>query len=195
MSQFKGVVDFLFEVGHLAATPRTGYSLLGTGPQNVSEHSFRVAWIGFVLARLDGKTDPFRVLLMGMLHDLPETRTGDLHSLHKNYVQADHARALRDQLAPLPFAIDLEELWSEYEMGITREALLAKDADQLELLLTLREQEARGQSRASDWLDRTLERLQTDLARQIAQSIVGGDPAHWWEQVTGSSSPPVEEAE
>lgn len=185
MNDFKGTADFLFEVGHLSATPRSGYALLGTGSQNVAEHSFRVAWIGYILARLDGNADASRVQLMGMLHDLPETRTGDLHSLNKHYVQADAPRALRDQLAPLPFGFDLEELWSEYEAGATREAILAKDADQIELLLTLREQESRGQAKASEWLDRTVGRIQTDLARQIARAIVGGDPGHWWEFANG----------
>lgn len=189
MNDFKGIADFLFEVGHLAAIPRSGYSLLGTGPQNVAEHSFRVAWIGYLLARLDGTADSSHVLLMGMLHDLPETRTGDLHSLSKYYVQADASRALRDQLTPLPFGVELEELWSEYEAGMTRESRLAKDADQIELLLTLREQESRGQAKASEWLDRTVARIQTDLGRKIARAIIGGDPGHWWEFANGPAPP------
>ena len=94
-----------------------------------------------------------------------------------------------------PFSLDLEELWSEYALGMTLEAILAKDADQLELLLTLREQEARGQSCASDWLDRTMQRLHTDLARHLAQAIVGGDPNHWWERVTEPNETVEEEAE
>lgn len=195
MNDFKGIANFLFEVGHLSVTPRSGFALLGTGPQNVAEHSFRVAWIGYLLARLDGTVDASRILLMGMLHDLPETRTGDLHSLSKHYVQADAPRALRDQLAPLSFGIELEELWSEYEAGMTRESRLAKDADQIELLLTLREQESRGQTKASEWLDRTVARIQTDLGSKIARAIVGGDPGHWWEFANGPAPPQEDDSD
>ena len=40
------VVDFLNECGMLRKTPRTGYQFLGSGSENVAEHSFRTAVIG-----------------------------------------------------------------------------------------------------------------------------------------------------
>ncbi len=50
MSALKRIAHFLFEVGMLKKTPRTGYQFLGSGQENVAEHSFRTAIIGYILA-------------------------------------------------------------------------------------------------------------------------------------------------
>ena len=39
------IVDFLFEVGILAKTPRSGFHFLGSGEQSVAEHINRVSYI------------------------------------------------------------------------------------------------------------------------------------------------------
>ena len=54
------LADFFNEVGMLRHTPRTGYAFLGTGQENVAEHSYRVSVMGYVLARMCGM-DPARV--------------------------------------------------------------------------------------------------------------------------------------
>lgn len=191
MSSDERIVDFLFEMGHLSATPRSGFALLGTGPQSVAEHSFRMALVGYLLARIEGSASPERVALLCLVHDLPEARTGDLHSVAKRYLEVDRSRLLAEQLGDLPVG-EIADLLAEYEVGQTPAARLAQEADQLELLLTLREQEARGQARASDWIDRTVERLQTAVGRRIAQAIIGGDPSGWYESI-GRSPDPTDE--
>ena len=78
------LADFLFEVGMLRRTPRTGYQFLCTGAENVAEHSFRTAVIGVVLARMAG-ADVGRTALLGLFHDLHEARTGDFNYVAKIY--------------------------------------------------------------------------------------------------------------
>ena len=39
----KNLANFLFEVGMLKRTPRTGFQFLGSGAESVAEHSFRTA--------------------------------------------------------------------------------------------------------------------------------------------------------
>jgi putative hydrolase of HD superfamily len=197
MSEIKRIVDFFFELGQLASTPRRGFALLGTGPQNVAEHSYRTALIGFVLARCQPETNPWRVAWMCLIHDLPETRITDLDPLAKRYVQVDADRALAEQILGLPGESDFAQAWREYSTADSVEAVLAHDADLLELLLTLREQESRGQIRASDWLERTVDRLQSPAAKALAEGIIGGDPSHWWESISlppsaHRSPPPAE---
>jgi putative hydrolase of HD superfamily len=51
---WKRLADFVFELGMLRRTPRTGYQFLGSGAENVAEHSFRTAMIGYILARKAG---------------------------------------------------------------------------------------------------------------------------------------------
>jgi putative hydrolase of HD superfamily len=50
--ELNAVADFLFEVGMLKRTPRTGFQFLGTGKETVAEHSLRCAVIGYVLAKM-----------------------------------------------------------------------------------------------------------------------------------------------
>ena len=72
------LADFLFEAGMLRKTPRTGYQFLGTGQENVAEHSFRTAVIGFVLAEMAG-ANAERTAMLCLFHDLHEARTGDFN--------------------------------------------------------------------------------------------------------------------
>ena len=181
MSETSRVVDFLFEAGMLARTPRTGYALLGSGAQSVAEHSHRVALTGYALAQLDGAADADRVLRLCLFHDLPETRTAELNHVHQRYVTADVHQAVTDMTTGLPFAEEVKQLVQEYEAGETAEARIAQDADRLELILCLKELMAAGNKRAEAWITRALDRLHTDRARQVAHAILLSDPARWAE--------------
>ena len=57
----KRTAEFLFEVGMLKRTPRTGYQFLGSGGESVADHSFRTAVIGYVLASQELEADRNRV--------------------------------------------------------------------------------------------------------------------------------------
>ena len=48
------LADLIYEAGMLRPVVRSGYALLGSGHENVAEHSFRAAIIGYVLGRLCG---------------------------------------------------------------------------------------------------------------------------------------------
>ena len=176
------IADFLFEVGMLKRTPRTGWQFLaGAESESVADHSFRVAVIAFTLARLeDGDLDADRVLRMALMHDLPEARTSDLNYMNQKYVQVDEERASADMINGLPFADELDDLLEEYREEKTRESIVAHDADQLELLLQLVEQRTAGVPSTEDWVPFVLKRLRTDGGRKLAGSILEGDSSRWW---------------
>ena len=92
----KGLVNFLFEVGMLKKTPRTGYQFLGSGRESVAEHSFRTAVIGYFLSLREPEADVRKTTLMCLFHDIPEARTGDHNYVNKQYVEVDEDRALTD---------------------------------------------------------------------------------------------------
>ena len=50
MENLNAIADFLFEVGILSKTPRSGFYFLGSGEQSVAEHINRVTVIGYVLS-------------------------------------------------------------------------------------------------------------------------------------------------
>src|SRR5210317_1653358 len=143
----KNIANFLFEAGMLKRTPRTGFQFLGSGAESVAEHIFRTSLIGYTLAQLDEKADAGRVVLLCLFHDLPEARTGDLNYVNKKYVQPDENKVLEELASRLPFGEEVAALILEFESRETLEARIANDADQLDLLLHVKEQQDTGNLR------------------------------------------------
>jgi len=176
----KNIANFLFEAGMLKRTPRSGFQFLGTGAESVAEHIFRTTCIGYALGRIVTAVDVDRVIKMCLFHDLPEARTGDLNYVNKKYVEANEQKAVEDLAQTLPFGKEIRELILEFIEGKTEEAKLARDADQLEMILALKEYKDLGNKYADEWLDFSLRRLQTDAARKLAASILETDSSLWW---------------
>lgn len=176
----KAVSEFLFEVGMLKRTPRTGWQFLGTGQESVADHSMRCAVIGYVLARMAGVEPVQTVVLMCLFHDLVEARTGDLNYMNKKYVTADEESAVRDMTGDLFFGDEIRGLFAEFTDRDTEAAKLARDADQLELILQLKELGDLGNPYAADWISSAVKRLQTEPGRRLARSILGTEFCDWW---------------
>ena len=174
------IVEFLFEVGMLKRTPRSGWQFLGTGSESVADHAYRTTLITFVLARLDGTVDAHRAVILALVHDLPEARTGDLNYMNQKYVTADEALAAGDLARGLPFGDELSGLLEEYRAESSPEARLVHDADQLELLLSLKEERDAGNLQADEWMPFVLQRLRSDAARELAGQVLSGNSADWW---------------
>ncbi|GAB6063410.1 HD domain-containing protein [Deferrisoma palaeochoriense] len=174
------IADFLFEAGMLKRTPRTGWQFLGSGTESVAEHAYRTTLIAYVLAQLSPGIDVDRVVRMALLHDLTEARTGDLNYMNQKYVRADEDRATEDLTRGLPFGSEVAELLREFRAQSTPEAVLAKDADHLEMLLQLKEHLDVGNRNAEEWIPFSLKRLKTDVARDLAQRILARDSSAWW---------------
>ena len=176
----KAIVNFLFEVGILAKTPRTGFHFLGSGEQSVAEHVHRTTYVGYVLATLEGNVDVAKVMKMCLFHDLAEARTSDLNYVHQKYTESDEHKAIADLAKTLGFGNDILNLLREMKDKKTKEAVIAKDADQIEWLLSLKEETDTGNSRASTWIPSAVKRLKTDSAKQLAEVIVNTSSDDWW---------------
>jgi putative hydrolase of HD superfamily len=173
------IVDFFNEAGMLRFTPRTGYSFLGSGRESVAEHSFRTAIIGWVLARMAGADAP-RTALICLFHDLAEARTGDLNHVNSIYAQSRPREALEDACFGTGLADAVLPLWDELEAGDSREACLARDADQLDFLLNLKRELDLGNASAAAWIERAERRLRTEEGRELARVVRGTDHNAWW---------------
>jgi putative hydrolase of HD superfamily len=176
----KNIANFLFEAGMLKRTPRSGFQFLGTGAESVAEHIFRTTYIGYALGQSATGINVDRLIKMCLFHDLPEARTGDLNYVNKKYVTADEKKAVKDLVETLPFGNEIQGLISEYEEGMTEEARLAKDADQLEMILALKEYKDLGNKYADEWLGFSMKRLQTESAKELARTILETDSSLWW---------------
>lgn len=176
----KRIANFLFETGMLKRTPRTGFQFLGSGAESVAEHIFRTVYIGYTLGHLVKNADTDKIVKMCLFHDLPESRTGDLNYVNKKYVEADEEKAIRDLTGTLPFGDEMRRLIQEFIKGESLEARLACDADQLEMILALKEYKDLGNTYADEWLAFAFRRLKTDISRKLAQTILETDSSLWW---------------
>ena len=173
------LVDFFNEVGMLRHTPRTGYAFLGSGKENVAEHSYRVSVMGYVLARMSG-IDPAKVTFLCLFHDLPEARTGDLNYVNHRYGQCQPRRALEDCVEGTGLENDVLPLWDELEENTSHEAILAHDADQLDLICNLKVELDKGNAFAGQWLESAVKRLRSPAARDLAEVVLRTDHNRWW---------------
>lgn len=183
------LADFLFEVGTLRRVLRSHRQTLLTNDDtdNIATHSFRVTWIGWHLAKLEN-ADPYKVTMMCLLHDLGEARSNDMNWIHKRYVTVHDTDIDSEQLGTLPFP-DLAELATEYHARESLEAKIAKDADEIDQILLLKEYEWQGNKEAARWLGdheakdgtKRLDRLRTKSARALGDAIYQREPSQWWE--------------
>ena len=178
-SRMQRLADFLFEAGMLRKTPRTGYQFLGTGCENVAEHSFRTCIIGYILAK-EAEADIARTTMLCLFHDFAEARTGDFNYVNRMYNKSDPKSALEHAAFGTGLSGELLEIWDELELEKSLEAKLAHDADQIDLILNLKEELDLGNKYAAKWLEGSLKRLVTDAGKKLAGAIVETDHTDWW---------------
>jgi len=176
---WKRLADFLFEVGMLRKTPRTGYQFLGSGGESVAEHSYRTSVIGYLLACLSG-ADWSKVVLMCLFHDVHEARTGDFNYVNRMYNTSAAEQALQDAVRATGFEDQVLAACRELEEVETPEASLAQDADQLDLILSLKEEQDLGNPYAPTWLKYALKRLRTEVGQSLARAVLAADHTDWW---------------
>src|SRR3989344_3004765 len=111
--EMKSIVDFIYEVGILSKTPRSGLWFLGTGNQSVAEHLLRTAYITYSLCHLTPKANRERAILMALLHDLGEARTSDLNYVHQKYGRLAEDTAISDIARTVPFGGEIQKLYLE----------------------------------------------------------------------------------
>lgn len=173
------IADFLFEAGMLRKTPRTGYQFLGSGAENVAEHSFRTALIGYALAELAG-ADAEHTAMLCLIHDFHEARTGDFNYVNSIYNVSRHRSAMRDAAKGTGLSKKLMALWDEQDKEESPEARLAGDADQLDLLMNLVEERNLGNPYAAKWIEAAVQRVHSEQGRELAEHIVESDHTDWW---------------
>jgi len=176
----KDIINFLFEVGMLKKTPRTGYQFLGSGQESVAEHAFRTAIIGYILAEQEPEADSRKTILMCLFHDMHEARTGDHNYVNKRYVSVDEERAVNDLVGKVPFGEEIILIINEFNAGESLEARISRDADQIDLIMELKLQDDLGNRYAEDWLHYALKRIITENAKKMAQEILKTDSTDWW---------------
>ncbi len=144
------IIAFMKDVEALKRVPREGWLARGIEePESVAEHTLGVAFLAVLLAK-DRRLDEDKIIKMALLHDLPESRAGDISIFSPKYAEKDR---IEKEAAGLIMARNPEykSLWEEYVRGESAEAATVKEADKLELLFQALEYEKRGYSADDFW--------------------------------------------
>ncbi|MBU3980818.1 MAG: HD domain-containing protein [Proteobacteria bacterium] len=174
------IADLLFEAKILKKIPRSGFHFLGAGKESVAEHVFITTFIAYVISKIVPDIDALRLITMCLVHDLTEARTGDLNYVQKKYVKAEENKALKDATRDIPFGDSLADLIHEFNEGKSAEAELARDADQLSLVLELKSLMDIGYKVPEKWLPFVLDRLKTKTGKKLSESILKTTEDSWW---------------
>lgn len=165
------IVKLLFEMGVLKLVPRSGWFKVGIKePESVAEHTFRTALLAFIVAR-DETSDldtALRAAFLGLIHDLHESRTLDLHKVAKRYTSVDSEQVIKEQMKALGIENEVKD------MGNLQPYV--KDADKLELLLQAKEYSE--QYPSAMIYTENLE-FETKTAKKLAERIRESDH-RWW---------------
>lgn len=196
-----GLLRLAQQVHRLKRIPRQGWLDRGVSPletESVADHSMGVAllaWMSALEAQAAGaELDPARVLMLALIHDLPEAEIGDwtpytVHDVNAHAVSGEREaflnkrqtrspertaakraaeQAMIDQLISVLGSVagsTLANLWQELVAGETPEARFVKQVDRLETFL---------QSRAYAFDDpyRPMESFKTEASAEITDPVL-----------------------
>lgn len=178
-------IEFLYEMGNLRFIQRSWKRFSNADFQNLAEHHLRVTWIALIIAKHEGATNTDKIMKMAMVHDIPESRTGDVDFLSRQYVTRNEAMGLEDMLEKTAIAEEFTALWHEYEKRECIEAKIVKDADNLDIDFELQEQTFRGQEQTALAMASTRriayeEKFYTETARKMWLAIKYVNPNDFW---------------
>lgn len=176
-------IELLFEIGCLRYVPRSWKRFLNPDVANNSEHILRVTWIAWLISEYENVGNKDKILKMALLHDLTESRTGDVDYISRQYTKRKESEAINDIARNTIFDKELMTLWNEYEKRTTLEAKIVKDADNLDVELELVELESQGHSIGKLWNNQRKKliypRLYTDSAKKLWDKIHESNPHDW----------------
>jgi putative hydrolase of HD superfamily len=165
------MLSVLLELQRLKRLDRTGWVLRGLPPgaESVAAHSYGVALAAMLMAdecaARGVSVDVGRVLRLALLHDLQETRTGDMPRTVADYYGKETRRAAeRAAFDDIMRGVDVRhaaaygELHEDYESRASLEARLVKAADLVDLLAQALAFERAGSRGLGEFWEGALER-------------------------------------
>lgn len=196
-----GILRFAESAGKLKQVRRQGWIDRGVrDPESTADHAWSVALLAWLLAGRKPELDRERVLLLGLVHDLPEALAGDATPFDtqrdgggnipedrfretpvystdaKREKTARETAALERMIADLPasLAADVHAAWQEYEDGQSAESRFVHQIDKLETLLQAESYRAQQRHIVVDsfMLGARRDVVDPDLARLIDAIVV-----------------------
>ncbi len=182
----KDIVNAIFEMFEMTRTPRSGWQRAGlkNGIENVAEHACLAAQIAFVLAVMEGVKNPEKVACEALFHDNGESRLGDQNKLTLKYFDKTEGekKAFGDFVDKLPSKAKelLLDYFNDFEKGKSERAIIARDADLLQLAFQARYYLSIGYKCAQSFIDCAGEGLRTKSAKDIFKYLPETEFFEWY---------------
>ena len=177
------MLNFMYEIGTLRFIKRTWGQFAGESIANVAEHTFRLIWLSLLLAHHQSNVNESKLILMAMLHDLPEIRSMDANYIQTEYVHRNKIHALENTLGWLENKNELMLIYQEFQDLQSIEAQIVHDADRLEPVLELQELKALGVKITQAWQelnhDQLIHHLHLDSSKEFLSQIIRANPHQW----------------
>ncbi len=177
-------IEFLFEMGRLRFGQRNWQRFFNTKVANDSEHTFRVLWIALTIAKREGVADIEKIMKMALVHDIAESRTGDVDYISRSYAKLNEEDAIKDVLEETSVEDEFIESWEEFEKRETIESKIVKDADNLDIDFELMEQmdanEGLIKKKISMRKSNVRQKLFTETAKKMFDEVYSTEDIHDW---------------
>lgn len=142
------ILEFSEVIGKLKRIKRTGWVRIGvTNPESVADHIFRLSNLALVTAH-ELNVNQEKLVRMALVHDLGESITGDIVIDRggktvgsPNEKHFKERQAIESILGGLKDGQELITLWDEFEHQESRESVILKQLDRLEMVMTALEYE------------------------------------------------------
>ncbi|MCA9828148.1 MAG: HD domain-containing protein [Nitrosopumilus sp.] len=175
------LLDFFKTAANLKNIPRQGWidKLSMNDPESVADHSYSMAIIGMVISDLEN-CDSEKILRMILLHDLAESRIGDLtpgqlSEERKAVMENDAFCQITDGL-PDVIKSQYLKIWTEYQEDTSPESRLVHQMDKLEMALQARSYQNDGYDpeRLESFFESAKAGITNPRLKEIFAEIVGG---------------------
>lgn len=174
MSLVEAIVKLHRSIVKLKEMGRSGWAERGIrDPESVAAHSFSVAILASIFAELRGLNVP-EAVIMALIHDLPESVTGDLTPEMKagfsmlEEVELEAVRELAEKL-PEPAASQLLEAWKKYRRCSDPVSRLVRNLDKFEMGLQALEYMRRGFAGAWEIYESALREIDDEEIRRLLE--------------------------
>jgi 5'-deoxynucleotidase YfbR-like HD superfamily hydrolase len=132
------LLPLFHKVGDLKKIKRTGWVRHGIPEsESVADHTFRTTLMAMTMGDIL-EVDSFKLIKMALIHDLAEAIAGDItphDGISREEKQRIEEMGLKQLLKDVPNGQAFLELWVEYEEQNSREAIILKNIDKLEMAL------------------------------------------------------------